>query len=176
MNWYIISVYIHILAAVVWIGGMLFIGLVLVPIVQRLQPPGSGAPVIRAVGRRFLPIAWLCIGVLLATGLINLDHWGFTLRDVFSRDLLDTEFGRILAVKLGVVLSIILLSALHDFVLGPRLARVMEAVAHAADPLGGGAPTTAALQRRRLSLLARLNALLAVLVLALAVVLVRGLP
>ena len=36
--------------------------------------------------------------------------------------------------------------------------------------------TSTALQRRRLSLLARLNALLALVVLALSVVLIRGLP
>jgi hypothetical protein len=95
---------------------------------------------------------------------------------VFSSDLLDTEFGNILAVKLTVVLSVILLSALHDFVLGPRLVRVMEALAQTTDPQAQGPPGAAALQRRRLSLLARLNVLLAVLVLALAVVLVRGLP
>ena len=176
MSLYIISVYIHILAAVIWIGGMLFLGLVVVPITQALQPPGSGARVVRAVGRRFRPIAWGCIGALLITGVANLDHWGYRPADVFSPDLLDTEFGGMLAIKLGAVLSIIILSALHDFVLGPRLVHIMEAVANAIDPPAEGPPAAAAIQRRHLSMLARLNAPLALSVLALAVVLVRDLP
>lgn len=176
MSLYLVSVYIHIIAAVVWIGGMLFLGLVLVPVTRALDPPGSGGPVVRAAGRRFRPIAWICIGALLVTGAVNLDHWGYTLTDVFSRGLLDTEFGKILAVKLSVVLTIIILSALHDFVLGPRLARVMEAVARASGSRTEGPPAAAAIQRRRLSMLVRLNALLALFVLALSVVLVRGFP
>ncbi|MBI2856438.1 MAG: DUF4149 domain-containing protein [Chloroflexi bacterium] len=174
MNWYVIGVYIHILAAVIWIGGMLFLGLVVVPLVQALQPPGTGARVVRAVGRRFRPVAWVCIGVLLVTGTANLDHWGYSPLDLFSRNLLDTQFGRVLAVKLGIVLTIVVLSTFHDFVLGPRVARLMEASAAAGNP--GAAPSEAARLRRRLSLLARLNVLLALAVLALAVMLVRGLP
>jgi uncharacterized membrane protein len=172
MSLYLVSIYAHIIASVLWIGGMLFLGLVIVPIVRTLQPPGSGAPLIRAVGRRFQPMAWVCIGILLVTGLINLEQWGYSLLDLVSPDLLDTEFGRVLAVKLSVVLAIIVLSTLHDFVLGPQLARSMEALALA----GKRPPTSTALQRRRLSLLARLNALLALVVLALSVILVRGLP
>ena len=76
----------------------------------------------------------------------------------------------------GKQLSILLLSALHDFVLGPRLARVMETVAQNTSPKAEGPRTATARQRQRLSLLARLNVLLAVSVLALAMVLVRGLP
>ncbi|MDP6495187.1 MAG: CopD family protein, partial [Dehalococcoidia bacterium] len=128
---------------------------------------------IRAVGRRFQPMAWVCIGILLVTGLINLEQWGYSLLDLVSPDLLDTEFGRVLAVKLSVVLAIIVLSTLHDFVLGPQLARSMEALGACRQT---SPPTSTALQRRRLSLLARLNALLALVVLALSVILVRGLP
>lgn len=175
MSLYLISVYLHIIAAMLWMGGMLFLGLVLVPIVQTIQPPGSGAPLIRAVGRKFRPIAWVCIGTLLVTGLINLDHWGYSLLDLFSGDILDTEFGRVLAIKLNVVLVIIILSALHDFVLGPRLARSMEALRSSSSPARGPS-SSMSLQRRRLSMLARLNVLLALAVLALAVILVRGLP
>ncbi|MDA0988417.1 MAG: CopD family protein [Chloroflexi bacterium] len=182
MSLYLISVYLHIIAAMLWMGGMLFLGLVLVPIVQTIQPPGSGAPIIRAVGRKFRPIAWICIGTLLVTGVINLNHWGYTLLDLFSGDILDTEFGRVLAIKLNVVLVIIVLSALHDFVLGPRLARSMEALRSSSSPPAQGSspvqspPAGMAMQRRRLSMLARLNVLLALAVLALAVILVRGLP
>jgi len=156
--------------------GMLFLGLEVVPITRALQPPGSGAHLIRAVGRSFRPIAWVCIGALVITGTVNLDHWGHTLACVFSRDLLETEFGKILAIKLSVVPISIILSILHDFVLGPRRVRIMEAVAHTTSPQTEGPTTAVVIQRRRLSMLVRLNALLALSFLALSVVLVRGLP
>jgi hypothetical protein len=113
--------------------------------------------------------------------VINLDHWGYTLLYLFSGDILDTEFGRVLAIKLNVVLSIIILSALHDFVLGPQLARSMEALRSSHNQTQGSSPTqgpsaSMSLQRRRLSMLAHLNLLLALAVLALAVILVLGLP
>ena len=155
---------------------MLFLLLVLVPITRDLQPPGARAQVIREGGRRFLPIAWLCIGVLLVTGLVNLDHRGISVGEVLSRDLLATDFGKVLVVKLGMVLSIVLLSALHDFVLGPRVARQMEATASPASRGAADAPPGTARLRRRLSLIARLNLLLALSVVALGVMLVRGLP
>jgi putative copper resistance protein D len=74
MSFYLISMYIHVIAAVVWTGGMLFLGLVVVPITQALQPPDSGARVVRAADRRFRNITWVCIAALLVTGVMNLDH------------------------------------------------------------------------------------------------------
>jgi uncharacterized membrane protein len=57
MNWCIISVYLHILAAVIWLCGMLLLVMVLIPIASKLQSPGTRVQMLGAVGRRFLPIA-----------------------------------------------------------------------------------------------------------------------
>lgn len=176
MSLYVISVYLHIMAAVVWLGGMLFLALVLVPVVRRLEPPGVGAQAMRAVGRRFLPVAWASLAVLLVTGLVNLDYRGVSPWEAVSGALLDTEFGVVLAIKLGVFLAILLLSAVHDFVAGPRALRRMQAVG-LEQGAGRPAPSTEmARLRKKLSYLARFNAVLALVAVALAVVLVRGLP
>ncbi len=175
MTLYLISVYLHILATVVWLGGMVFLALVVVPVVRTMQPPGIGAQAIRGVGRRFFPIAWTCLSTLLLTGIINLDHRGITPWDVFSTQVLGTEFGKVLAFKLGLVAAVLTLSSVHDFYIGPRLLRLMEAARSSAGEGPFAPPEDAVRLRRRLAFLARLNAVLALLVVAAAVALVRGL-
>jgi uncharacterized membrane protein len=98
----------HLLGAITWLGGMLFVALVLVPVVRRLHDPPLRARLIHEVGIRFRTVGWIALGVLLATGLGNL--W---LRPYL---LAVPRF----QVKLGLVLLALGLSVLHDFVLGPR--------------------------------------------------------
>ena len=100
--------FLHVLAAITWIGGMLFVALVLVPVVRAQADPALRARLFHEVGVRFRAVGWAALLVLLATGLINLwlRPYLFTL----------TRF----QWKLGLVIVALGLSALHDFVLGPR--------------------------------------------------------
>jgi copper resistance protein D len=131
----------HVLAAIVWIGGMLFIALVLVPVVRRLEPL-ERARLVQAIGLRFRTVGWIALVLLLLSGLLNL--W---LRPY----LLGVP---LFHIKLGVVVLALALSVVHDFVLGPR----------------AGAPGADPRLRGRASWLARANVLvvLAVVVLGLA--------
>ena len=103
--------FVHVLAAVTWAGGMLFIALVLVPVVRRLPDPALRTRLVHEVGVRFRAVGWVALGVLVATGLVNL--W---LRPEL---LTTTRFWW----KAGLVALALLLSALHDFMLGPRAGR-----------------------------------------------------
>jgi hypothetical protein len=67
-----------------------------------------------------------------------------------------------LAVKLVAVIAMILVSAIHDFVLGPMAGRATA-----------GSPEAIVL-RRRAALLARVNAAIGIVVVAAAVRLARG--
>jgi uncharacterized membrane protein len=149
--WYFILVTLHLLAAVVWIGGMLFLGLVLVPVL-RGHPSVERAALLQAVGRRFLPIGWTALGTLLVTGTLLWSYRGFAV-------------GLALAHKLVLVAIVLALSVLHDFVLGPRLTRL----------IGRGETSGESMRlRRRAALLARLNVLCALVVLILGLALSRG--
>lgn len=159
---YQLSVFVHILSAIVWIGGMLFLALVVVPVTRGL-PPAERAALFGAVGRRFRAVGWVCIGLLLVTGVVNTTYRGVTWENVLTADLWSTPFGRVLALKLGVVAVMLALSVYHDFVIGPRSVRVV---------MGDEAQRL----RRIASHVGRVEAILALLVVALAVVLVRGLP
>lgn len=162
-------VYIHILAAITWIGGMLFLAFVLVPAL-RSESPQVRAAMMGTVGRRFRTVGWIAIAVLLVTGVWNLHNRALPWRTIFSGDLFAGRFGHILAAKLLAVAAIMAASAVHDFVLGPASTRAGRERATAA-----GARRAERL-RRTASWLGRVNALLALVIVGLAVALVRGLP
>ncbi len=63
------SYLIHIVATVVWIGGIVFMALVVIPATQ--SEPGSSR-VLDAIQRRFTPIANLSLAVLILTGMVQL--------------------------------------------------------------------------------------------------------
>ncbi len=165
---YQLSVLVHILAAMVWIGGMLFLALVVVP-AARGMPPAERSALFHLVGPRFRTVGWVCIGLLLATGVVNTAYRGVTWDNMFTAALWMGDFGRVLALKLGVVAVMLLLSLFHDFVLGPASVR--------AHKLGEAEPSAEATAlRRRASWLGRITTLLALIVVALGVMLVRGVP
>lgn len=164
---YLVSVYVHVLAVAVWLGGMAFLGLVLVPALRRPQHRGQAAELFGILGTRFRPVGWTCLALLLATGTIQLRARGVRWADLGSGAFWGGTAGRTLAAKLAVVALILVASAVHDFVVGPR------AMAHWR---AGGSPATAAILRRRASWLGRATLLLALLASALGVALVRGWP
>jgi len=163
---YLASVFLHILAAVVWIGGMFFLIMVVVPWLRRGNRATAGA-MLRDTGIRFRNVGWACFAVLLATGVLNLWLRRVGFEDLVSPEWLSTPFGRALVLKLTIFALVLALSFAHDFVVGPRATRAMEA-----DP--GGAE--ALRLRRAASWMGRLNALLALALVFLGVVLVRGWP
>lgn len=66
VSWDTIRLFLHVLAATVWVGGQLTLA-ALVPALR-----GSGAEVTRAAARRFNQIAWPAFAVLVATGVWNI--------------------------------------------------------------------------------------------------------
>ncbi len=67
--------FLHIAAAMVWIGGMVFMLFALRPAVTSLAPP-QRLPLIAQVLHRFFAFVWPSIAILLVTGLIMLMRVG----------------------------------------------------------------------------------------------------
>jgi putative copper export protein len=103
--------FLHVAAALTWVGGMLFVALVLVPVARRLEDPVLRRRLMHEAGLRFRGVGWVAMAVLVATGLVNL--W-------LRPELL--TLGRFW-VKATLVVVAIVLSAVHDFGLGPRAGR-----------------------------------------------------
>ncbi|HKU41886.1 MAG TPA: DUF4149 domain-containing protein [Polyangiales bacterium] len=162
---YLISVWLHILAAVVWIGGMTFLVLVLVPWLRSNRTRAAG--ILTDTGRRFRTIGWICFGLLLVTGTVNLWARGVRPENMLSVSFWQSPFAHALALKLTLFALVLLVSALHDFWLGPRASQLMR------DAPGS---QVAERLRRWAGLLGRSNLLLALALVALGVILVRGWP
>lgn len=165
---YFLSVWLHILAAIVWIGGMYFLVLVVVPWLRSGQQARLNAGVfLRETGARFRTVGWVCFGILLATGTFNLWVRGVRLGDFVNPHWLRSPFGHTVLLKLGLFALVLGVSSYHDFVIGPAATRAISQ-----DPRS---PESERL-RKSASRWGRLNALLALLLVAVAVGLVRGLP
>ncbi|MEB2285242.1 MAG: hypothetical protein B6D46_07450 [Polyangiaceae bacterium UTPRO1] len=163
---YLFSVWIHILAATVWVGGMLFLVLVVVPWLRR-GPNADAAVFLRETGERFRDVGWACFLLLLVTGTFNLWIRGVRPADFGRAEWLHSSFGETVLVKLAAFLLVLVVSAVHDFILGPRATRAI-----AADPQSPAAQRA----RRQTSVLGRINVLLALVLVAAGVMLVRGAP
>jgi len=111
----------HLFAALLWLGGLLFLGAVGAPVLRTLEP-GVRAQLFEALGVRFRAIGWVAIAVLVATGFAMVSRLG-----VFSAPgaFWTTPFGRALLLKWSVVAMMLVISALHDFKYGPA-ARTSE--------------------------------------------------
>ncbi len=160
------AVFIHVLSAVIWVGGTLFLVIVMVPLARKdMRQSGPGFILLRQATRRFLPVAWASIVLLALTGaFIAWDHWGVRPGNFFSTG---GHFFRTLQVKTGLVILVIGLSLVHDFILGPRVLSQLERNPSLGKPAG---PSRA---RRLLLTMARVNVVLMLAILALAVALIR---
>jgi putative copper export protein len=101
----------HAVAASVWTGGLLGLSLV----ARRPDPPWP-PPVLGAVARRFSRLAGLCLLAVMLTGVYN--AWA-QLGAVSA--LLSTTYGRVLGLKLIVVVGLVGLGAVNRYVVVPRL-------------------------------------------------------
>lgn len=162
---YLTSVWIHILAATVWIGGAAFLALVLVPAVRKPELAAQAPAFLRAAALRFRSVGWISLAVLIVTGCLNLGFRGFSWQDCISGNIFRGGFGRILGFKISLVAVMLAISGAHDFILGPRAAlRILE------NP---GSPEAHA-ARRRAAWMGRSVLLLGLLIAGAAVLLVRG--
>ena len=161
---YWLSVTLHVLAALLWLGGMFFLGLVGAPALRAVEPPALRQRLFHDLGVRFRGVGWGAIAVLVVTGLANMYYRGWLRWSgvLDSAAFWRTGVGHALSGKLVAVAAMIVVSALHDFVLGPAAGRATPGSADAIR------------LRRRAALFARANALLGVAIVVAAVRLARG--
>lgn len=158
---YIVNVTLHVLAALLWLGGMFFLALVGAPLLRGVEPPQLRQRLFHQLGSRFRTVGWVSIAVLLVTGTLNLYFHGW-LPLMGQGTFWRTALGHTLAAKLAAVTIMVTVSAIHDFIDGPRAGRVAP-----------GSPESLRL-RRRASMMARVNAIVGLILVVVAVRLARG--
>jgi putative copper export protein len=98
VSWDTVRLFLHVLAATVWVGGQLTLA-ALVPVLRRL-----GAQLPRAAARRFNQVAWPAFAVLILTGIWNV---------IAVRSQITGSYETTLVVKLIVVAVSGVTAALH---------------------------------------------------------------
>lgn len=117
---YIISIYLHVVFAAFWIGGMLFLPLVLMP---ALRNNTEKVALLYKTGVRFRLYGWLALIGLTITGLLNMHAKEMP----FSREfLVENSYGSLLGLKLLLFAVILLIQGLHDFYLGKQVVKQMQ--------------------------------------------------
>lgn len=90
---------VHLLAAVVLMGHLLYRATVVASLSKPLVPSADDH-LPRQLLRRTAWIGWASLAFLLATGLFLVSHWHIALPEIISGQLLLSRFGTLLALKL----------------------------------------------------------------------------
>jgi len=115
------ALFLHITSAIFWVGGMLFISLILAPFLMSLPTPAERSKVYQVVGKKYRRYGWTAIIILLITGPIILYQlYGVWPHAIFTSSLHGTPLGRALSIKLTFVAILVISSLVHDFWLGPK--------------------------------------------------------
>ncbi len=158
--------WLHVIAAVTWIGGNLILAMVIVPHFRQNLPPVRRIQLLTEIGRRFEPVVWGCVGVLFFTGIVNI----FYAVDFTSPTALSGAFMRTLLIKIGLFFVLVILTALHGMVLAPQLAAAVENL----DPDLEELPPEIKPLRSRMSIVSSLMGVVSLLILLAAVALRMG--
>lgn len=115
--------WLHILAATIWVGPQVFLMVAAMPAVRTIEDAQARAKVTRIITTRFSYLAWGALAVLVVSGIGNLYE-----RDESVEFLFERNFGIIFQVKMTLLIATVVLTAVHSFVIGPRLLKMQEAV------------------------------------------------
>jgi putative copper export protein len=113
--------FVHVLAAMGWVGGQLLLSVVVLPVLRQQLEPAVRGPLIRQTAARFAVVAnTTLLPLLLVTGVVLASHRGVTL-GTFN----EGGYGRLLGIKLVLVVASVALAAVHGVVATrrPRTAR-----------------------------------------------------
>lgn len=111
-------VWIHLIAAISWIGGTIFLSLVLAPSYRSLAAKPDAGALFRTTARRFRLVVWGAVALLLLTGPLLVVSHGWALFE-------PARWPSPLGIKLVLVAALLLMTLAHDLVLGPRVREIL---------------------------------------------------
>ncbi len=104
--------WIHLIAAVALMGGLIFSQFVLTPVARNTPTDPKSQEVVRLAGRRFRTIAWVCLITLILTGSYQMLNEGGSAR-------IETTWGVVLMLKIFLFVIAFGLILIHDFIIDP---------------------------------------------------------
>jgi putative copper export protein len=112
---YHISVWLHIIGVSFWIGGMLFLPMVLLPAIKD-HPDRRN--LLMTTGLKFRFAGYIVLSLLLVTGILNMYLRGI---DVSWKFLVISRYGKLVITKIVLFLLILAVSLVHDVQARKRL-------------------------------------------------------
>jgi uncharacterized membrane protein len=114
-----LAFWVHMLATVIWIGGLVLLALVIIPVGRRTLSPDDYLNFISQIQRILDPVAWFALVVLVATGLIqmsaNPNYEGFL--------AIDNRWSLAILIKHLIFVATIVVSAIMTWKVLPSLRR-----------------------------------------------------
>ncbi len=101
--------WIHLISASIWVGGSIFIGIVLVPVLKTMTTSmEERLQIMIKVGRRFNKIAVPSLIILIITGV-------YSSHQLLSKPelLLSSSYGNLLIIKIILVIALIIVYTVH---------------------------------------------------------------
>lgn len=120
-------VWLHLTAAIAWIGGMMFLSLVLAPLVRSYKTVSEFIALFRTAALRFRVVVWTAVALLLGTGPLLLDHRGLSLFD-------PAGWPQVLRVKLALVGALVALILAHDLLQASQVRKISSIPESARSP------------------------------------------
>lgn len=115
----VLLVWLHVLAAVSWIGGTIFLSVVLAPVLKREPFASQRSLLFRTIAMRLRMVVWGSIATLLLTGPMLLHERGIPIMN-------PSGWPTVLSAKLGLVAILLLFIVTHDLIIGPRVGRILQ--------------------------------------------------
>jgi len=112
----------HLVSASIWVGGSIFIGIVLAPLLKTIsESVEERVAIMIRVGRKFNKIAIPSLAILIATGLYNSSN-------ILSKPefLFSTNYGIILVIKIILVISLLVMFAIHVRIIRTEIEKKIE--------------------------------------------------
>lgn len=154
--------WVHLVAASIWVGGSIFLGIVLAPMLKSITGTlEERIALMIKIGRRFNKIAMPSFVILIVTGIYN--------SRVFLQEpglLFETNYGIILLFKIILVIATLITYIIHIRILNAETEKT----------LSGGYAETIYVQsiRSKIIYLGRITVILSVAILLLAAILDNG--
>ena len=133
VTWWSLIRFVHVLCAMGWVGGQLFLSGIVLPVLRSELPAQTRGPLIHRTARRFALVANVALlPLLVVTGIALAWHRGVTL-EAFT----EPGYGRLLGIKLVFVAGSVVLAATHGVLAArrPTVARPL-AIAGLATSVG----------------------------------------
>jgi uncharacterized membrane protein len=102
--------WVHLVAMAIWLGGQLFLFLVVRPVLRSQLDRPTQTQLTAAFGRRDSPLAWISLIVAILTGFAIGEHRGVAWSALVS---FPSAYGTILIMKTTLVALILVLTLLH---------------------------------------------------------------